>query len=796
MSTETLPWEEKMKFGYFAIVIFLIFSYQHFSVKADSSPPIKGNVESVSYPQGNQIMFVDEGVVANQLGFIHVKTEIDIQNVVNSFAYINNTLTDLIAGETQRKKDLEMRQHAKNFWKTDVNKKYDENEGTGRSTKRLEEFYRNDVFDSLVVLENIQDKLNFLWSEFEDMITPLPHAEGVGIVSKNLFHNRFKKDVNRPERSLALGAALLFGLPGTIMGFMNNNQIMELNKRVDSLDGSFNNLIDITEAQGKALEGLSYQQKDLQAMMERFAFSNRIKLLSYCETFFIRMQSIVNKISSAVDSAQNHRLSSRAINGETLTNLFKYLQNEALKDGSDLFLSHPSDLYQVDTSYLFDSVRKAFTLVIHVPMVPKDQQLTLQRYLPFPMVDSFNHNASILPDLGERVYLASNPKHEYRIMSQADLLSCTKRGTLHLCLGRNSLRTDLRKTCLGGLFLKDMQGVKDYCRFVLHKPAEYVIGVTHAKWLVSTHEDFSAEVVCDSRSLSIPFQKQTLIKISPGCKVKLRDNILTTDKSRDITAGVHVIDWEIDVDLFASQSNAFIEKRLAEFEKLGPKVFQAKDLSHLKIVPYDYSHNYITYALIGCALLLITIMTSCCYYQRRKVNRLIGVLNEGGDGRPTRLTKMKKWKVLHRRMKPLPRSKAVKALKRIYSRPEPVKTVMTDRAFPTPLMERKALPDFNIIREVAKVEAPPPVYSVGYSFEDETNHHQNPFNSASSTRSSLYPQLAAEVHLKPAGNPPPLASHNQVLGRGCNVTIGSCEDISRFVCTSHDPDQGCSGAMK
>jgi hypothetical protein len=482
-------------------------------------------------------------------------------------------------------------------------------------------------------------------------------------------------------------------------------------------------------------------------------------------------------LSSAIDSAQNHRLSSRAINGQELVDLFVFLKNEALKVDSDLFLEHPSDLYQIDTSYLFDISRFTFTLLIHVPMVPKMQQLTLQRYLPFPMTDSFTVNATVFPELGEKVYLASNSKDEYRIMSQADLLSCTKRGTLHLCLGRNSLRTDLGYTCLGGLLMKNMESVRKYCRLVSQAPQEYVVGLNHAEWLISTPTEFSTNVICGGKSTRVPLKNQSRLKIKSGCKVELNENILTTDKSRNFNAGVFVVDWIFDESLFMGQSKKEVNERMEEFKKLGQKLFKATDLTKLKINANDNFSYHISIGLIGCVIMLIVIISSCCYWQTKKVNRLKNDLNDRGGERPVRKKKtMMKWKAIHKRMMPRRkiRSKFIEEPK--------VREIH-------PLDEqRNPFQDFNVRREVAKVEAPP-LYSAEYSFEIPSN------NASSSRTSSLYPQLKADS--KPSGkfNSPYNVSANRILGKGCNVTMGSRDDVSQFICTSHNPEEGCSGAF-
>ncbi len=56
--------------------------------------------------------------------------------------------------------------------------------------------------------------------------------------------------------------------------------------------------------------------------------------------------------------------------------VFKHLQAQSNQQGLELLISKPSDLFQIDTSYLH--ANKTLTLILHVPMVAEENKLNKQ----------------------------------------------------------------------------------------------------------------------------------------------------------------------------------------------------------------------------------------------------------------------------------------------------------------------------------------------------------------------------------------------------------------------------------
>jgi hypothetical protein len=57
-------------------------------------------------------------------------------------------------------------------------------------------------------------------------------------------------------------------------------------------------------------------------------------------------------------------------------------------------------------------------------------------------------NLTMMPNINQDL-VAIGQDHQFNLLSQSDLNSCTQSGFTYLCKGRDVLRTDLETTCLG-----------------------------------------------------------------------------------------------------------------------------------------------------------------------------------------------------------------------------------------------------------------------------------------------------------------------------------------------------------
>jgi hypothetical protein len=70
--------------------------------------------------------------------------------------------------------------------------------------------------------------------------------------------------------------------------------------------------------------------------------------------------------------------------------------------------------------------------------------------------------------------LSVGQEHQFHFLSQSDINLCTQNDPTCLCKGRDVLRTDLDKTCLGLYCLENIDKIQSTCKFDLIPSQEHV----------------------------------------------------------------------------------------------------------------------------------------------------------------------------------------------------------------------------------------------------------------------------------------------------------------------------------
>jgi hypothetical protein len=97
----------------------------------------------------------------------------------------------------------------------------------------------------------------------------------------------------------------------------------------------------------------------------------------------------LQKLIRALQAAHYRRLSLDLLPSEKLKKLFDAAARKAKSHHHQLLLCHPSDLLQIETSYLHDG--QDVHLMLHIPMAPLDSLLRLFQLRPFPLPFSTTH---------------------------------------------------------------------------------------------------------------------------------------------------------------------------------------------------------------------------------------------------------------------------------------------------------------------------------------------------------------------------------------------------------------------
>jgi hypothetical protein len=174
----------------------------------------------------------------------------------------------------------------------------------------------------------------------------------------------------------------------------------------------------------------------------------------------IQLHFHMQKLTRALQAAHLRRLSVDLLDGKQLRHIFDTTTRTAKTHQYQLMICHPSNLFQIETSYVHNG--RDVKLILHVPMAPADSILRLFQLLPFPF--PFTNSHFLMPDPANQILAISAGINRLSVeMSAANLMSCHRINSAYLCERHSVMRRQLNTTCLGSLYIQDFTGAMSLC---------------------------------------------------------------------------------------------------------------------------------------------------------------------------------------------------------------------------------------------------------------------------------------------------------------------------------------------
>jgi len=160
-----------------------------------------------------------------------------------------------------------------------------------------------------------------------------------------------------------------------------------------------------------------------------------------------------------------------------------------------------------------------FTLILHVPMVANSNLLNLYEFLPLPIHFDFTANISITLDVGQTNLLTIGHSQSFQAISSTDLNACLHLGDTFFCKGRKVMETNLKRSCLGALYMANSNSIQNHCRFKIAEAREKIFELSENTWAVYSIGTISTNQVCPAANdvTAMQIQSGDMIKIKPGC---------------------------------------------------------------------------------------------------------------------------------------------------------------------------------------------------------------------------------------------------------------------------------------
>jgi hypothetical protein len=212
-------------------------------------------------------------------------------------------------------------------------------------------------------------------------------------------------------------------------------------------------------------------------------------------------------------------------------------------------IEHPSDLFQIETTYLHDG--RDVQLILHIPMAPPDSILRLFQLHPFPL--PFNDSHFIMPDPANQIFAISSGVDRFSIeMTVANSMSCHRINSAYLCERHGVMRRELKSTCLGSLYMQDFVGATNRCEMRNVEQVETVLQLQNNWYLIYSPIAFTSYIICLNNSNSEVFMKTgpNTVHISLSCRLRLKDHMLVSDFSLKLDTLIKHYEWDLEAIAF------------------------------------------------------------------------------------------------------------------------------------------------------------------------------------------------------------------------------------------------------
>jgi hypothetical protein len=169
-------------------------------------------------------------------------------------------------------------------------------------------------------------------------------------------------------------------------------------------------------------------------------------------------------------------------------------------------------------------------------MVANSNLLNLHEFLPLPFHFNFATNISSTPDVGLTNLLAIGHSQSFQAISSTDLHACLHLGDTFFCKGRKVMERNLKRSCLGALYMANSHSIQTHCRFKIAEAREKIFEFSENTWAVYSIGTISTNQVCPAANdvTFMQIQAGDTIKLKPGCYVQTMDHVILADESETI----------------------------------------------------------------------------------------------------------------------------------------------------------------------------------------------------------------------------------------------------------------------
>jgi hypothetical protein len=382
------------------------------------------------------------------------------------------------------------------------------------------------------------------------------------------------------------------------MGWFTQRWLNNLRDRMDEVKDQQHRLLHVQAVQLQQIEEVETALKSLYQMLK----TSHATWISYSSLDYSRDQLRANlqKLIRALQAAHHRRLSIDLLNSDTLRKLFDAASRKARLHHHQLLIRQPSNLLQIETSYVHHGYE--VNLILHIPMAPADLLMRLFQLHPFPLPFSETHMLMPNPDF-QILAISANADRLSIEMSAVHLLGCHRVNQVYMCERSGVLKRNLNDTCLGALYMQDLEGATSLCEMNLMPIAETVLQLQGNWYLVHSPVSLTSHINCLNSSASEIFihLSASKVHVSPTCRLHLNLHVLISNFAVTLDTVIKHYEWELDRISFSEEEQAHSDECLEAFEDTSVKATLSQIHHSLAAEKCSSIWHYI-FSLLGLAI--------------------------------------------------------------------------------------------------------------------------------------------------------------------------------------------------
>jgi hypothetical protein len=418
----------------------------------------------------------------------------------------------------------------------------------------------------------------------------------------------------------ALGAvALPLAVAATAMGLFNRAQIENLRGELFQQKKATRRLFEVVQDFSQNFVGLQNSFNELRSLLFSLVLANPTLLDARLSRIENQLRDRLRRVTHAIQAAVHQRFSVDYLNPAEMAALFKKLEERATEAGCELLIQYHSDLFQIETSLLYDG--QDAHLLLHVPMTPKNSLLRLFRLHPFPLPMFETHH--LLPDVKDNVLAISSTDTRFNVqLSSTDLMSCHRVNQIFMCDSFGVMSKRFNNTCLGALYMQQFEAAQTLCPFKVVPVEERVYQLRKGHFIAYLPEYTTVNVKCrDGKASEMHLKKGTQqLQIPPGCQGVFPNHLVTSDWSVRLNDSILHYEWNWDPLNFLPAGE--MEQMAEALKHIGELRLHHPDLTDLQyLTQLSNAHSASTmgaymsgwaFNIAGAAFVISFILITAC----------------------------------------------------------------------------------------------------------------------------------------------------------------------------------------